>query len=247
MSTGLPAVIAAAAAASAACLVLRPPPTLLPNGHGVRTPLGHKDRPPLLTRFRVVLAGLVLLAGWTVLGGFLGLLAGGAAAGVTWTVLGRAEPPAVRRRREQLEHDLPTAVDLLATTLAAGGSVESAMAVVARAVAGPVGEELATVGHRLALGVDPPMVWREVAAHPQLGAFGRAALRAHESGASVAGAVRQLGEELRARERAAVEARAKSVEVKAAAPLGACFLPAFVLLGVVPMVVGVFSSIDLFG
>jgi hypothetical protein len=63
----------------------------------------------------------------------------------------------------------------------------------------------------------------------------------------VAVAVQRLGVELRARERAGVEARAKTVEVKAAAPLGVCFLPAFVLLGVVPMVAGVFTSLDLFG
>jgi uncharacterized integral membrane protein len=43
-----------------------------------------------------------------------------------------------------------------------------------------------------------------------------------------------------------VEARARSIEVKAAAPLGLCLLPAFVVLGVVPMVVGVFRSMELF-
>jgi hypothetical protein len=51
---------------------------------------------------------------------------------------------------------------------------------------------------------------------------------------------------MRARARAEVEARAKTVEVRAAAPLGACFLPAFVLLGVVPLVAGLFGSLQLF-
>ena len=47
--------------------------------------------------------------------------------------------------------------------------------------------------------------------------------------------------------RSRTDARARSVEVRAAAPLGVCFLPAFVLIGVVPMVVGVFSAMRLFG
>jgi hypothetical protein len=58
-------------------------------------------------------------------------------------------------------------------------------------------------------------------------------------------AVHRLAEELRERERADVEERARSIEVKAAAPLGLCLLPAFVVLGVVPMVAGVFSSMGL--
>jgi hypothetical protein len=58
-------------------------------------------------------------------------------------------------------------------------------------------------------------------------------------------AVHRLAEELRERARADVEERARSIEVKAAAPLGLCLLPAFVVLGVVPMVAGVFGAMDL--
>jgi len=244
-----PPALAAVAVGVAAYLAGRPRPAA---PHVPGRPVASEDPRPageaaLLTRLRPVISGLVVLGGWTVLGGPAGLLAGAVGAVVAWNVLGRAEPPAARLRREQLEQDLPTAVDLLATTLAAGSSVEAALPMVARAVGGPVGDELSTIGHRLALGVDPVTVWRAVAAHHQLGPFGRAALRAHESGASVSVAVQRLGVELRARQRAEVEARAKTVEVKAAAPLGVCFLPAFVLLGVVPMVAGVFASLDLFG
>jgi Flp pilus assembly protein TadB len=244
-----PAVLSAVAAATAAYLACRPRP-LAPRAPGQGEAVG-APRPAgdaaLLTRLRPGLAGLVVVGGWTLLGGVLGLCVGVVGAAVTWRVLGRAEAPSARSRREQLERDLPTAVDLLATALASGSSVESALAAVARAVGGPVGDELSTIGHRLGLGVDAATVWRAVSGHEQLGPFGRAALRAHDSGASVALAVQRLGVELRARERAGVEARAKTVEVKAAAPLGVCFLPAFVLLGVVPMVAGVFTSLDFFG
>lgn len=246
--TGWLPLVAAGAAAVASYLCFSPASALprAPAGSDTGTAASPQSERALLTRLRPVLSGLVVLAGPTVIGGVPGVLAGLVGAALTWRILGQAESPAARQRRERLERDLPTAVELLATTLAAGSSVKTSLAVVARAVGGPVGEELSAIGHRLGLGVDPATVWRAVAGHAQLGPFGRAALRAHESGASVANAVRRLGEELRARERSEVAARAKTVEVKAAAPLGVCFLPAFVLLGVVPMVAGVFASLDLF-
>jgi Flp pilus assembly protein TadB len=111
---------------------------------------------------------------------------------------------------------------------------------------GPCAEELLGVHHRLVVGVPPAQVWRQVAAHPELGPLGRAVGRAHQSGASIAPAVQRLADELRDRTEAEVEARARSIEVKAAAPLGLCLLPAFMVLGVVPMVVGLFSSMRLF-
>jgi Flp pilus assembly protein TadB len=163
-----------------------------------------------------------------------------------WVVLGRTEDPAVVRRRDQLAEDLPIGVDLLGCCLDAGAAIESALVSVSRAIGGPVGEELLAIHHRLDVGVDPARVWRSVSGHPQLAPLGRAVGRAHETGAPVGQAVHRLAEELRDRARADVEARARSIEVKAAAPLGLCLLPAFVVLGVVPMVVGVFRSMELF-
>jgi pilus assembly protein TadC len=46
----------------------------------------------------------------------------------------------------------------------------------------------------------------------------------------------RVAEDLRATRRAALDQAAKAVGVKAVAPLGLCFLPAFMLLGIVPLV-----------
>jgi hypothetical protein len=54
----------------------------------------------------------------------------------------------------------------------------------------------------------------------------------------VAAALVRLSEDLRARQRAAVEERVRQVEVRAAVPLGVCLLPSFILIGVVPLVAG---------
>jgi Flp pilus assembly protein TadB len=190
---------------------------------------------------------LGFLAGWAFVGGPLGLVAGLVVAVASWRVLGRAEGPAARRRREQLARDLPVGVQLLASCLGSGAATGPALQLVAEALPGPFAAELRQVHHRLALGADPAAVWRELGEHPQLGPLGRALGRTHETGASVVVGVEALATELRARSRAEVEERARSVDVRAAAPLGACFLPAFLLLGVVPLVVGIFSSMDLFG
>ena len=102
----------------------------------------------------------------------------------------------------------------------------------------PAAEDLAAVLARLRLGVDPATVWRDLARHPQLGGLGRALARAVESGASVADAMQRLSGDLRRTARSDVESRARAVGVKAAVPLGVCLLPAFVLVGVVPLVAG---------
>ena len=80
-----------------------------------------------------------------------------------------------------------------------------------------------------------------MALHPQLGALGRAVQRSSETGASVAEALARLSAELRHGRRAQREALARSVEVKASVPLGLCLLPAFVLIGIVPMIAAAFS------
>ncbi len=203
------------------------------------------ERAPLV-RLRPVLALVGSVGGWAMVGGVAGMAVGTACGVVVWVVLGRTEDPAVVRRRELLVEDLPTAVDLLGSCLDAGAAPESALVSVSGALGGPVGDELLSIHHRLEVGVDPTQVWRSVAAHPQLAPLGRAVGRAHETGAPVGVAVHRLAQELRERARADVETRARSIEVKAAAPLGLCLLPAFVVLGVVPMVVGVFSAMRLF-
>jgi len=201
----------------------------------------------LLVRLRPALCLIAACGGWAMIGGPIGLVVGLVCGVVVWVVLAKTEDPAVVRRREALLDDLPTGVDLLASCLDAGAATESALVSVSHALGGPVGEEFLGIHHRLEVGVDPAQVWRTVAAHPQLGDLGRAVGRAHQTGAPVGEAVHRLAAELRERARADVEERARSIEVKAAAPLGLCLLPAFVVLGVVPMVAGVFGSMDILG
>jgi Flp pilus assembly protein TadB len=129
-------------------------------------------------------------------------------------------------------------VDLLAVTLASGASPSAALSAVAEAVEGPIAEDLRAAEHSLRLGQDPARVWRQVARQPGLAALGRSMARAVETGASVRDSLHRLAEDLDASGRLESESRARAVGVRAAAPLGLCLLPAFILLGVVPLVAG---------
>ncbi|MET3961613.1 Flp pilus assembly protein TadB [Marmoricola sp. OAE513] len=204
-----------------------------------------EEHASLLRIWRLPLGVLVGCAAWAFLGGFVGAVGGVAVAVVAWKILGAVESPDAKKRRVELERDLPVAVHLLGAALASGSSSTTAVLDVAEALPGAIADELRRTYHRLLLGVDPVTVWRTV--DGALQPLGRTLVRAHESGASVRGAVERLSEDLRAGSQQRAEAIARTVEVRASAPLGACFLPAFVVLGIVPMTVGIFSTLDLFG
>lgn len=157
--------------------------------------------------------------------------------------LARAEAPAVRRAREDAARDLPHLVALLASALAAGAPTGRALDAVCDAWPGAAADRLAPTRTRLALGADPAATWAALAQDDVLGPLGRALARAAATGAPVSGAVGRLADDLDAASRAEVEDRARTVGVRAAVPLGLCLLPAFVLLGVVPLAVGLFSGL----
>ena len=114
----------------------------------------------------------------------------------------------------------------------------------ADALPGPAAERLAAVSARLRLGGDPSLVWRDLARDPELAALGRTMARAQATGAPVVAAVERLATDLARAARADTEDRARAVGVKAAVPLGLCLLPAFVLIGIVPLVAGLVLSLS---
>ncbi|RNL81272.1 type II secretion system F family protein [Nocardioides marmorisolisilvae] len=229
--------------ASAAVAALVPLEGRLETTPGSGRPGGTAER-ALLLRLRGTLCILAAVGGWAVVGGVAGWAIGVVAALLSWRALSRLESPAAARRRRELERDVPIAVHLLAACLAAGAATVAALETVATAMPGAAGDELDLIRRRLQMGVDAGRVWRSV--DGPLEELGRRMARAHESGASVEQAVTRLAEDLLNQNRARAEASARTVEVRAAAPLGLCFLSSFVLLGVVPLAAGLFSSLTLF-
>jgi len=201
------------------------------------------DRPAGLRRWRLPCALLAGTGAAVLLGGPAAPLAGVVAGAATWVAAGRIEPRAVRLRREEVRRDLPHVVTLLGAALRSGAAPGPAIELVCRALPGAAADLLGPVAARLALGGDPQEVWSALADDPAIGPLGRAMARAHRSGAPVVEAVDRLSDELARRARAEVEDRARAVGVRAAVPLGVCLLPAFLLLGIVPLVAGLAQTI----
>lgn len=198
------------------------------------------DGAAAVRRFRVPLGVLAALGGVTLVGPPWGLVAALLLFAGVWSAANRVEPAAVRRQREQARRDLPHVVHLLALALSSGASVPSALRLVEEALPASTAA-LRTARGRLDLGLAPQVVWSAVAEQPGLAPLGRTLVRAEVVGASPAAALAQLADELADLARADVEDRARAVGIRAALPLGLCLLPAFLLIGIVPLVVSALS------
>jgi Flp pilus assembly protein TadB len=177
------------------------------------------------------------------LGGPFGLVAGVVATVICLRLSARLEPRQVRERRARLIADIPIAVDLLAACLRGGTPWGAAVEAVAAALGGPLGEELHGVAAQVRLGADPTAAWLALTREPALSELARTVARAANSGSSLAPALARLAQDQRRSARAAASARARAAGIRAVAPLGLCFLPAFVLLGIVPAVAGIAATV----
>jgi Flp pilus assembly protein TadB len=235
-------VLTTAVLAAAALWFAVPPGALRRTASpGVSTPTtsGADDAPPR----RWLWSALAGLGAGGFVSGWPGLAAGVLAACAVWVVLGRSETPARRRRRERIRADLPHVVGLLAASVHSGLPPADALALVCTALPGPAADVLAALPPRIALGMAPAEVWGSIASEPALAPLGRTLARSARTGEPVAEALERLGRELAARSRAEVEDAARRVGVQAAVPLGLCLLPAFLLVGVVPVVAGLVGAL----
>lgn len=190
---------------------------------------------------RWVVAGSAGVAVAVLVGGGPGAaLAVGVTLGAERLLTGQAIR-AGRAGRSGLARELPAACDLLGVCLAAGMPVAGALAAVAEAVPSPLGPALRGVAALYRMGAEPRRAWADVP--PELAGLGRVVVRAGESGSTVAPALRALTADSRAATRTATEAAARRAGVWILAPLGLCFLPAFVCLGVVPLILGIAADV----
>ncbi|MFC7496845.1 MULTISPECIES: type II secretion system F family protein [unclassified Nocardioides] len=239
--SGWLAILAILAAATAAALVVRHRPVLPAVADPAPAPSGLG----WLHRHRLLWSGCAGAGALVFVSGPVGIPAGIVAGLVVWVVIGRAEPASERARRRAVARDLPHVVALLAAALRSGSSPADGIAQVCSALPGPAADRLAGIAARLSLGLDPVEVWSSLAAEPALAPLGRTLARAHDTGTPVVAAVERLAEELAQSARADVEERARAVGVRAAVPLGLCLLPAFVLIGIVPLVVALMTGLEL--
>lgn len=186
-----------------------------------------------------LIAGVAIMV---LVGGVIGALLGIACAVTGPRVLRRLEPGASRRRRVQIEVSAAMIADLLAACLASGASTLAATSATATAIGGPSAGLLNQCVAQFELGADYRRVWAPLMAEPALAPIARAILRSAETGAPLTSTLLRVGDDLRSTRKAQLDQAAKAVGVKAVGPLGLCFLPAFMLLGVVPLIASLITS-----
>ncbi|MET9604051.1 type II secretion system F family protein [Streptomyces sp. NPDC006512] len=184
-----------------------------------------------------------LLAGWLLIGGPAGLLVGCAAAFGARRLLLRAGRQQAGVDPREAERQLPFAADLLAACLAAGAGPVEAAEVVGESLGGPVGERLAMAGAELRLGGEPGSAWGRLAGIPGARGLAECLERAARTGAPAAEPVSRIAAALRAERMRQAGARAQRAAVLVTAPVGLCFLPAFLAVGVAPVVIGMASGL----
>ena len=191
--------------------------------------------------------GAVLLLGCAVTMASPGLAVAAVLVAAAWPVTARVvRRRAVGRRLAVRSQAAPVVLDLLGAALRAGLNPHKAVLRVAERAPDALRGDLSLAAAVLRLGGSPAAALREAADRSGLDELraAAAALEAAERwGAPPAEALAARAEALRTRARLNAEAEAGRAAVRLAFPLVLCFLPAFVLLTVVPTVAGALNAL----
>jgi Flp pilus assembly protein TadB len=177
------------------------------------------------------------LGGWA--GPVLGLVIGLGAC----VLLARQPTAAARAEKRRVTADLPCAADLLAAALRAGAPPDVSARCVGAALGGPLGDRLVRVDRALRLGAPADEAWSYLGDDRGAERVVTAAVRSQHSGAAFASALIRVADDLRADHLVAADAAARRAGVLIVLPLGLCFLPAFVLAGLVPVIATVLGDV----
>lgn len=157
-----------------------------------------------------------------------------------------AERP--RRAKPQAASDplaAASSFDVLASCLRAGMAVSTAASATAPSAPAALARLLNRAADLLALGAEPATAWTSpdgaVGKHAE--ALLRLARRSASSGTALAQGVTELADKSRHEAADAASAAAERASVLIAGPLGLCYLPAFVCLGIVPVVAGLAGDV----
>jgi hypothetical protein len=199
----------------------QPPAVPADEAVGVRRPLG-------VAAAAAILALLVVGAPW-------------------WLVAALAACAVVGGRRRAVESvaadEVPMTADLMAACMSAGAGVATALSA-SLVVAGPWlrsrGEPVVAA---LQSGALPEEAWHPWLSEARLAPIARTCMRTAGSGAAAAAELTRVAARLRAHQRMTRQQRVAKASIWIVLPLGTCFLPAFVAVGVVPLVVSLVSGL----
>jgi len=205
---------------------------------------GRASRPPLrlpIMPVTVVGAAAGLALAWVFssspmsLG--VGAVAGGAAA--RWLA---NNTQGDEKARAAVAHEFPLVLNFLASVVESGAPVRFAAQAVSEVCDVGNAKCLKAVLAQCDVGFTDAEAWRTLADDPVWGDVARELSRCVETGAAVGDVLRSVAVRATKASAAKATAKARSVGVSSTLPLVACFLPAFLLVGVVPIIGGLISG-----
>jgi pilus assembly protein TadC len=156
------------------------------------------------------------------------------------------EPPrrsAPRRVSDPLA--AASSFDVLAACLRSGMAVSTAASATAPSAPAALARVFNRAADLLALGAEPATAWTnpDGGVDDHAAALLRLARRSASSGAALAHGVAELADQSRREAVDTATAASERASVLIAGPLGLCYLPAFVCLGIVPVVAGLAGEV----
>ncbi|MDU0968115.1 MAG: type II secretion protein F [Actinomycetaceae bacterium] len=149
---------------------------------------------------------------------------------IPWAV-GRRQPRLVEPARRPV--DLAVVIDLVSAGLGAGASIPSVLEALAVACDE---DDLGVVGRALRLSAPWEVAWEGVS--PRFAPLSKALEPAWRDGVGPLPLLESAASRIRRTRHQAAKEAAEKLAVRLVVPLGVCQLPAFVLLGLVPVLVG---------
>lgn len=152
-------------------------------------------------------------------------------------------PPGSARSRDPLA--VASSLEVFAACLTSGMAVATAAAATGPSAPQGLAGVLVRAADLLTLGADPATAWSDPdrSGDQRIEALLRLARRSASSGTALAQGVSELAEQSRLDAGDAAQAAAERASVLIAGPLGLCYLPAFLCLGIVPVVVGLAGDV----
>jgi pilus assembly protein TadC len=135
--------------------------------------------------------------------------------------------------------------DVLTACLRSGMAVSTAASATAPSAPAELARLLSRAADLLALGAEPASAWTSPGGPvgKNAEALLRLARRSASSGTALAQGVAELADQSRHEAADAASAAAERASVLIAGPLGLCYLPAFVCLGIIPVVAGLAGDV----
>jgi tight adherence protein C len=182
-------------------------------------------------------------AGWSFPGIVFGVLVAGA--------LGWLGPLGVlylqtRKRRDEIEYQLPDLIDFLIVAIEAGVSLSGALRLASDQIHGPLGEEMRLSLQEHNMGLSTAQTLENLAARAGTNGvriFARSIVQGESLGISIGQVMRNLAVEMRKRRRSAAEERAQKAPVKMVFPLVLLIFPPMLVILVVPALVAIVRAL----